>query len=359
LPGSMFVHVRVKKYREHHDVQVISLGRERTSLVYEGVPVEICANPEQVLAVLAKGCFDRLIIHFFQPWMLDSVVRKMTSPILIWVHAYEGLGWYRRLFDAKIFTKNFALGVFLNSKQQLNFRRLIHLSNESRRIRFVFVSKWAKKTVQRDTMSGIQNATIIPNPIDTEVFGYKPRPAEFRFRVLLFRSFKMRKYANDISAKAILRLSKTTVFPSFHFTILGHGRLFSSTVECLRGLSNVHLSEGVLPTHTDVAKLHNAHGVFLCPTREDAQGVSMCEAMASGLVPITSNNSAIPEFVRHGESGLLTRNARQIAEALETLAREPGLFEKLSKGAAESIRAKCALRDVIDRELELIEGFTG
>ena len=43
--------------------------------------------------------------------------------------------------------------------------------------------------------------------------------------------------------------------------------------------------------------MHKKNGIFMVPTRLDSQGVSRDEAMSSGLVPITNNVAAIPEFV--------------------------------------------------------------
>ena len=60
--------------------------------------------------------------------------------------------------------------------------------------------------------------------------------------------------------------------------------------------SNVEIKRTFL-SQNDISKYHNENGFFICPTRQDAQGVSMCEAMSSGLIPISSNNTAIPEFL--------------------------------------------------------------
>ncbi len=50
------------------------------------------------------------------------------------------------------------------------------------------------------------------------------------------------------------------------------------------------------------------YGVFLSPTRMDAQGVMMCEVMASGLLTISSDNTAIPEFIVDEQNGILIDN---------------------------------------------------
>ena len=57
------------------------------------------------------------------------------------------------------------------------------------------------------------------------------------------------------------------------------------------------------------------NGIFICPTRQDAQGVSMCEAMSSGLVPITLYNTAIPECLPNDER--LVNNNKIIKEKIK------------------------------------------
>ena len=98
------------------------------------------------------------------------------------------------------------------------------------------------------------------------------------------------------------------------------------------------------------------NGVFLCPTRQDAQGVSMCEAMSSGLVPVTSNNTAIPEFVEDKHSGFLnTNNPVNFADSIEFLLKNPKIFLKISKNASSSIEKICSSKIVAKLELELFK----
>ncbi len=87
--------------------------------------------------------------------------------------------------------------------------------------------------------------------------------------------------------------------------------------------------------------------------------MSRDEAMASGLVPVTSRVAAVPEFV-DSESGMLCEpeSAESLAAALLRLAREPDLFLRLSRGAAERVRAQADKSLVLQSELRLI-GTTG
>jgi glycosyltransferase involved in cell wall biosynthesis len=210
-----------------------------------------------------------------------------------------------------------------------------------------------RRVTESNTLTRLPECDVIANPIDPDRFPYRPKAPDLRRRILLLRSFHCRKYANDIAIKAILLLSRHAEFREFEFSICGQGRLFAELTRPLRTFANVVLDEG-FRTHDEIRALHARHGVFLCPTRCDSQGVSMCEAMSSGLVPVTSNSSAIPEFVTDGESGFLTHSASEITAALLTLLRSPETFSRMSAAAADEVRRKAALETVVSKELAVL-----
>jgi glycosyltransferase involved in cell wall biosynthesis len=80
----------------------------------------------------------------------------------------------------------------------------------------------------------------------------------------------------------------------------------------------------------------------------------MCEAMSSGLVPITSDNTAIPEFVQDLKSGFLTKNAIEVASAIELMYYKPELFQSISQQAAYFINHKCSIESIVSKELNII-----
>ncbi len=83
----------------------------------------------------------------------------------------------------------------------------------------------------------------------------------------------------------------------------------------------------------------------------------MCEAMASGLVPITSSVTAIPEFVKDGVSGYTTKSAKEIAARIEYLYTNPTLFSEMSHNATVAISKKCSVKITMPKEVELIESL--
>jgi glycosyltransferase involved in cell wall biosynthesis len=121
------------------------------------------------------------------------------------------------------------------------------------------------------------------------------------------------------------------------------------------GYENVHIEKRFL-TQQQIADLHKEYGIFLVPTRMDSQGVSRDEAMASGLVPITNNVAAIPEFVDES-CGILAPPEDYIAMAdgIERLYNSPELFLKMSENAAERVRKQSSEENTIKREIFIIE----
>ncbi|TQR28849.1 hypothetical protein DMB92_08920 [Campylobacter sp. MIT 99-7217] len=104
--------------------------------------------------------------------------------------------------------------------------------------------------------------------------------------------FSSKKYANDLSIKAILELSKKDFFKDLSFKIIGDGELFDELVKPLKEFKNISIEKRFL-RQNEISKLHKEYGIFLNPTRWDSQGVSRDEAMSSGLVPITNKLAAI------------------------------------------------------------------
>ncbi|HGL3845084.1 TPA: glycosyltransferase family 4 protein, partial [Enterococcus faecium] len=219
---------------------------------------------------------------------------------------------------------------------------------------FVFVSEWMKDIAEKDIKAKFTNFEIIPNGIDTEKFKYSSKDS-LKKNILLIRPFNSRKYATDVACKALELLSNEKNFSEYSITIVGEGQYYEKDTKALRQYNNVSLINRFL-TSDEIVKLHSENGIFLCPTRQDAQGVSMCEAMSSGLVVVASNNTAIPEFVDDKTEGLLCKNAKDICSAIIKISNDDTSFDNISRNARKRILEKCDLNEIVWRELKLIDG---
>jgi L-malate glycosyltransferase len=359
LYGNVFVHVRVKEYAKSNECMVITLNAS-ANYVYEQIAVKAVKREEDANAIIDSFQPDVIFVHFALKGIIEKILRFHQLPCFIWVHGFEALGWYRRLFNysyKEIFSLSYALTIRENVRQLLSLRKLIRRSNEEGMPKFIFVSKWMKRICEMDCAIGVNNYSIIPNPINTSLFKFSEKSVDLRHKVLMVRPFGSRKYATDIAIAAICKLATKPEFSRFQFTIIGKGKLYEKQTEPLRNYRNVTLINSFLPQEA-IKEMHDEHGVYLSPSRQDAQGVSMCEAMSSGLVVITSNNTAIPEFVEDGNTGYLTNSEDEIVERLLELDKFPDRFLKIARNSSNSITQLCSMESVISRELDFVNSYT-
>jgi glycosyltransferase involved in cell wall biosynthesis len=96
----------------------------------------------------------------------------------------------------------------------------------------------------------------------------------------------------------------------------------------------------VVPTfkREQLPSLLNDHHIKLLPTTFEGFSVSLVEAMACGLAPVTTTTPGPMEIVRDGVNGALVpaRDSEAIVEALERLVGDMHLLDRLRRGAYET-----------------------
>lgn len=87
----------------------------------------------------------------------------------------------------------------------------------------------------------------------------------------------------------------------------------------------------------DVMQFFAAADAYVGPSLEDAYGLPVLEAMASGLPVIASSRAGVSEIIEHGKSGLVLRNpedSQELAQTLRTLYGDPELRQRMGDMAA-------------------------
>jgi glycosyltransferase involved in cell wall biosynthesis len=354
-----FVHSRVITYIQNNldvDVFVLRNREDFEKYVFEGVTV-FKGDNNVLKTVFERVTYKKILIHFVNENMYNTIMEiNPEYKLLIWIHGVESERWYRRLFNYRSSDDICKLKDTLKDNfLKIRFMKKIY-SRKDNNIKFIFVSQFMKIMAEEDTGVNVANYRIIHNVVDDETFKYYEKSAELRKKILTIRPFASYKYANDLTVKAILELSNRVFFKELEFTIYGDGPLFNETLKPLmdRNFENVKLNKRFL-TQKEIASIHKENGIFICPTRLDAQGVSMCEAMSSGLVPVTTGVTAIPEFVTK-DKGMLVSGEDYVglANAVEELYNQPDKFCRLSRNASEGIIKQSGKQAIVAKELETI-----
>lgn len=357
-PRCMFAHERVLQYqRAGLKVEAFGLieGAPFEEYEYQGVRV-FQGGVLELEEFLGGRNYRKYLVHFVCPDILYAVGRagKTDVPMIVWCHGYEILPWYCYWIN------------YSDEEVQENGPKWQRMDREKQRFlqdcfqketfQLVFVSNWLKERVNKFVGRLPKNYAVIPNCIDAGFYKPEKREPSDRLRILSVKSHGSRKYANDLTAKAILALSEKPFFQELTFDLYGDGCLFEENFATLmkEDFPNVHIHQKMLERY-EMKKLFAENGVFLSPTRLDAQGVTANEAMAAGMAVISCNTSAIKEFMDESCASLFEYdNYWMMAEEIEYLYNHPDEFLEKAKNARERVVRQCGYDHTIRQELRLI-----
>jgi glycosyltransferase involved in cell wall biosynthesis len=338
-----FVHRRVLAYRAAgHEVAVFR-PKPGEPEIHEFDSVDCRSGGPSSLAQLASDFRPHVIAaHGLSETMWPTVAELDGIPMCAWLHGSEIPAFFRQKGAACEMVE--ARAVF--------WRNLLH--REGRDLKLVFPSRSAVALMSEDCELRDSDYTVLPNPIDTNLFAYSPKLPEDRFSILSIRPYDSPTYANDLAVAAVRHLSSRANFERMRFTFIGDGPLLQRTLAPIAGFSNVTICRGFL-TQAKIAREHARHGIFLVPTRLDTHGVSRDEAMASGLVPVTNALEVVREFVDEGCAGLATpEDAGALGDEIARMIDEPALFLRRSAAAAERVHRERGHGAIIPAELAML-----
>ncbi|WP_299195353.1 glycosyltransferase [uncultured Amphritea sp.] len=350
-----FVHSRVKAYQEHNvAVDVFRLRKDQPISWHEFQNVNVITGSNVALRrMLDSGQYSHVLVHFLDQNMW-SILGDFVDVIkvTVWIHGAEIQPWWRREYNYQ--SKNELDAAKVQSDVRLSFWKSL-LAPIHKNLKLIFVSQYFSEEVMEDLgfrLPSIQY-DVIHNPVDTDLFTYIEKDTSQRKKILSIRPYASRKYANDLSVAAVLELSKENFFNELEFCFIGDGVLFDETLEPLRKFGNVKIKKGFL-SQIEIARIHKDYGVFLCPTRMDAQGVSKDEAMSSGLVVVTNGVTAIPEFV-DDTCGVLApgEDAIAMAQGISEMYKDENVFNEKSSQAAKRARKQVSKLMIIRKEMKI------
>ena len=179
-----------------------------------------------------------------------------------------------------------------------------------------------------------EKVEVIPNMIREEMFLPPPLPRECRPFVFFWAGRLEHVKGIDQLLEAVAELHKQQD-SSFLVRLAGRGSLRTQLEEQARQLGIDHLVTflGRISREQVQAEMQKAC-CFVLPTRYEAFGAVLIEAMATGM-PVIATRSGGPQFLVNGDNGILVDpgNVTQLAAAMERMMQEYTTFDQ------EAIRA--------------------
>lgn len=190
-------------------------------------------------------------------------------------------------------------------------------------------------------------AYVVPNGVDPDDFATAPSaPEEVEGYVL-----GVGRLAPQKGFDVLLEAFASDVLTDSTLVLAGEGmerqKLEARAAE-LGVVSRVRFLGSV--ERARLPQLFRGASVFAFPSRGEAFGIALLEAMAAGVPAVAAAAGGIPEFVRDGQNALLVPpdDAPALAEAIARLASDAELRKRLTVGGRKTAR-ELTWRRIADR----------
>ncbi|MCZ6632627.1 MAG: glycosyltransferase family 4 protein [bacterium] len=214
----------------------------------------------------------------------------------------------------------------------------------------VSVSQNTAQTLITKGIGSPNKYTVIPNGIDLKNYQLDQIPKidiKGTPRLGVIASLTVEK-GIDILLQSLPPLLEN--HPDLRLYILGDGPLRESLnhqTQQLNIQNHVHFSGNV----EDVRPWIAAFDLVVLPSRHEAMGRSLLEAMAMGRPVIASRTGGIPELVRHNETGILVppEDPKALAQAIDDLFQNDQKRLTLAQSGKADVEHRFSLETMIDR----------
>ncbi len=243
--------------------------------------------------------------NFYYAWIISQMARIMNIPYIPILH---GGNLPQRLKKSPVLSNMIFRNAYVN----------------------VAPSGYLKKVFDE---SGYQT-TYIPNTIPIDRYPFKKRKT-FGPELLWVRSFA-KHYLPGNAVKVLHHLSQT--YPNARLCMVGPDK--DGTLDKVKQLVKQYQLEdkveftGAL-SKEEWRKKSEAYDFFINTTAVDNTPISVMEAMALGLVVVSTNAGGLTFLLEHGKDSILTdvNKPEQMARAIRELIQNPGKAQTLAGNA--------------------------
>jgi len=104
------------------------------------------------------------------------------------------------------------------------------------------------------------------------------------------------------------------------------------------GSSDVFQITTINYSYKKILKYDKRNSIFIYLTRMDSQSVTLSEALSSGMVSISSNNTGIPEFIKNKHNGFLIDSFKDFVSCMKLLNNNYKLLKQISKNSIKDTK---------------------
>ena len=350
----MFVHVRAVFFASQGiDVTVFVPSSVKETYYYQGIKV-ICDHSDIIAG--QQLAYDISYLHLLNLYPTKSgglriykAINKHKQKAAIYFHGYDALTHPKYYFDFEWNLRGVTRVLYNNTWKKYQMHRFLKKLIQHKNYVAMAPSNWLKDQIEQLYDLRIHPFKVIPNGIDVSLFNTENAYAK-RHKIVCIRPLE-KTYPVAHTIELMLYLPE-----EFTLDIYGKGEMKETL---LRLIESKQLSHRVrliekFVEREQLPQLLNQYGILCAFSNIDTQGVMMCEAMAARLLVISSNKAAVPEFIKHKQTGLLEENVLQLKEDLLEICADESYFNTIIQNARNSME-KITIERVGMLEIKALE----
>ena len=178
------------------------------------------------------------------------------------------------------------------------------------------------------------------------------KPSEESDKYILFLGFPWYLKGVDILIKAFKLISNE--FPEYRLKIVGYCPDKSYFQKLAEGNNKIELCDPVF--HHEAMKLMSRCTLFVLPSRTEAMGRVLLEAMACKKPPVIRDIPVYKEWFKDGENCIKGKTTEDFARAIEKLSTDSELRKKISNNAYSTAKLH-DISNTIDALIKMYEAL--
>lgn len=353
----MFVHVRAKFFKyKGIDVEIFVPNKVNTSYTFEGIKVNMIPTSAIKKQLLT---FDLSYLHLLNMYpiinnggfSLYHFIKMNNIPYLFYCHGNEVYKYEVYNSDFKFQIKEMAKWLYKDTWGIKSLKYFI--KNTTSKSNFIFPSNWLLQEAKKNLKVNLDHAKIVPNGIDTAFFKFQKKSVPLRNKILTIRSLDSKVYNIKMTIDIVNLLPDT-----FTLDIYGIGKYkeeYETYIQTLGLEHRIKIIEKFM-NPSEMRDLYASYGIFISTTDVDSQGVTIQEAISSGLLGVVNRNSSKSEFYENKVNGIIGDQVELIAkDIVETVASDA--YDALVTNARKWMEEQFDIHVVTEREYNLIMEF--
>jgi glycosyltransferase involved in cell wall biosynthesis len=179
---------------------------------------------------------------------------------------------------------------------------------------------------------------VIPNGVTLERFSSRNRSFRLAgFPSILYLGGLLKRKGVDVLIRALVGLKSEHPKVKLHIVGAGIALSYLKALSVQEGIERDVVFWGQAD-YSSIPKFYGGADICVFPSRLEAFGIAILEAMASGKPIVASNVGGIPEIISDGKNGILVEpnDPEALSKAIVMVYQDNALMKRLSANALET-----------------------